>query len=165
MATPSMRCGVPRASKLTILPRLRTQRGLSLPVPSRRQVASNGVAGWAAWRAISAVMRSTSSAETVCVQPRGSVLAAGPLLPSRARQRLSPVTVPACKSQSHRPSDAAEMVSESSSSRSRIFSSVRLRSVMSWTENIQHGSPSKSVMRMDCSTVRGGAFRGWMVTS
>ncbi|MNL76619.1 hypothetical protein D3C87_2026140 [compost metagenome] len=82
-----------------------------------------------------------------------------------SRQRLSPVTVPVCRFQSHNPSEAAEMVSESSSSRSRTCNSLRLRSVMSCTENSQQGSPSNSVARMDCSTVRGGPPRTCSVTS
>ena len=67
--------------------------------------------------------------------------------------------MPVCKFQSHKPSAAAEMVSDSSSSRSRTRCSMRLRSVMSCMANNQHSSPPKLVVRIDCNTVRCSPLR------
>ena len=100
------------------------------------------------------------------LRARGVFLAScGTGVPCMACQRASPVTVSVRRSQSHRPSAAADTVSESSSSRSRTRSSPRLRSEMSCAENSQHGSPSNSTARMDCSTVRCTPVRVLSVTS
>ena len=152
---PSMRCGVPRAIKAHDLAQI-APAGLSLPVPSRRQVASNGVAGWAAWRAISAVMRCIVC-QTVCVQPRGSVLAAGRCCPAghasgcrRSRCRLAV--------QSHRAQRCGRDGGESSSLALADFLFVRLRSVMSDREH--PAGLAVKVRHAHRNTVRGGHFGG-----